>query len=94
MKGDKEKSLPEKKFRAGSINATLWKNKGTAKNGSSVEFNTVSLDRNYKDKDGNWQSTHSLRVNDVPKAILVLNKIYEHLMLKESGEEVEVEDIE
>jgi hypothetical protein len=97
----KEKgSMPEKKFRAGAICATIWKNKTTSKVGSEVEYATISLDRNYKDKDGKWQNTGSMRLNDLPKAALVLNHAYEYLVLREQGtnstsefKELETEEI-
>ena len=77
------KTLPEKKFSTGAISATIWKNNGTSKKtGEPVEFRTVKLDRRYTDKEGNWQSTSSLRLNDLPKASLVLQKAYEYLVLK------------
>jgi len=77
---------PEKKFSTGAIVATVWKNNGTSKrDGSQVEFRTIQLDRHYKDKDGTWKSTSSLRVNDLPKAALVLNKAYEYLVLREQS---------
>ena len=75
---------PEKKFSTGAISATVWKNNGTSKkDGSQVEFRTITLQRRYADKDGTWKSTNSLRLNDLPKAALVLNKAYEYLVLKE-----------
>jgi len=74
---------PEKKIRAGAVSATVWSNEGTSKTGEKVEYKTISLERNYKDKEGNWKSTNSFRVNDLPKAKLVLDKAYEYLILKE-----------
>jgi len=91
---------PEKKFSTGAISATVWKNNGTSKkDGSPVEFNTISLQRRYTDKDGVWKSTNSMRINDLPKAALVLNKAYEYLVIKEqdaspSGEEIPVNEEE
>ncbi|MBW3023326.1 hypothetical protein KY308_04445 [Candidatus Woesearchaeota archaeon] len=81
-----EKNKPEKKFRAGPITATIWKN--STEDGER-EFNTVSFERGYKDKNGEWKSTNSLRVNDLPKAAMVLNKAYEYLALgnKDNSEE-------
>ena len=77
-------NLPEKKFSTGVISATVWKNSGTSKkDGNTVEFRTIQLDRRYQDKDGVWKSTNSLRLNDLPKAALVLNKAYEYLVMKE-----------
>lgn len=74
---------PEKKFSAGAISATVWNNETSNKSGEAVSFKTVQLQRSYQDKDGNWQNTNSLRVNDIPKAILVLNKAYEYLLLRD-----------
>ncbi len=75
------KKHPEKKFRAGAISATVWLNEGKNDKGETVSYRTVSFERNYLDKDGNWQTTNSLRVNDLPKAVLVLQKAYEYLAL-------------
>ncbi len=72
-------NMPEKKFRAGAISATVWVNKGKEDN----TYRTISIERSYTDKDGNWQSNNSLRINDLPKAILVLQKSYEDLVFKE-----------
>jgi len=81
--GNTGKQLPEKKFSTGAISATIWKNNGTnKKTGEPVEFRTIQIDRRYRDKEGNWQSTNSLRLNDLPKASLVLQKAYEYLVLK------------
>ena len=94
---------PEKKFSTGAISATVWKNNGTSKkDGGPVEFRTITLQRSYTDKEGNWKSTNSMRLNDLPKASLVLNKAYEYLVMKEqdtspsgekSSEETEIEEI-
>ncbi|MDP7179713.1 MAG: hypothetical protein QF824_00385 [Candidatus Woesearchaeota archaeon] len=80
------KTLPEKKFSTGAICATIWKNNGTTKTGEPSEFRTIKIERRYKDKEDNWQSTNSLRVGDLPKAALVLNKAYEHIVLKQELE--------
>lgn len=79
-----EPNKPKKKFNAGAISATIWENQGVSKSaGTPVSYNTISLQRGYKDKEGNWKSTNSLRVADIPKAILVLQKAYEELTLRE-----------
>ncbi|MBR9676969.1 hypothetical protein GOV04_02415 [Candidatus Woesearchaeota archaeon] len=78
---------PEKKFRIGSISATIWKNSALNKQGEETSFNTISIERGYKDKNDEWQSTNSLRVGDLPKAELVLKKAYEHIMLDNSADQ-------
>ena len=76
-------NIPEKKIRAGAISATIWLNKGQRTNGEVSEYRTISLERSYKDKTGNWQSTNSFRINDLPKAAVALQRAYEHLVLNE-----------
>ena len=84
-----EKNKPEKKFRAGGVAATVWKNETLDDNGMPREFHSISFEKGYKDKSGTWKSTNSLHVGDLPKAIVVLSKAYEYLTLR--GEQVEVE---
>jgi hypothetical protein len=76
-------NLPEKKFRAGAISVTVWKNQGKGKDGDEVEYQTISIERNYKDKAGAWQTTNSMRINDLPKASAALQKAYEFIVVKE-----------
>lgn len=77
-----EKNQPEKKIKAGPIRATIWLNKGQNKEREGeFEFRTISLERVYKDKEGSWQNTTYLRINDLPKAAIVLQKAYEYLVL-------------
>jgi len=87
-----EKKMPEKKFSTGVISATVWENEGKSKTGEAVTYKTVSLQRRYKDKKDEWQSTNSLRVNDLPKAALVITKAYEYLVLREQGSGDEPEE--
>ncbi len=79
------KKRPEKKFRAGPISATIWANEGKNDKGEPVTFKSISFDRNYMDKEGNWQSTNSLRTNDLPKAMLVLSKAYEYVSISDDN---------
>lgn len=83
---EKQANAPEKKFIAGAVSATIWNNTGMQSDaGEEHSFQTISLSRNYKNKAGEWQSTNTLRINDLPKASIVLNKAYEYLTLKETN---------
>jgi hypothetical protein len=75
---------PEKHIAAGSIRATVWKNEVTPKDGPVTSFRTVTFERTYKDKNGDWKTSSALRLNDLPKASLVLSKAYEYLAMNES----------
>ena len=72
-------SLPIKKFAVGGIQIAIWENQ--SKEGNN--YYSVSFDRRYKDKNDEWKSTTSMRANDIPKAVLALEKAYEFLSLKE-----------
>ncbi|MBW2988338.1 hypothetical protein DRJ48_00275 [Candidatus Woesearchaeota archaeon] len=80
-----EKHKPERKFKAGAVTATIWKNEAVRQDGSKGEFYTVTLERRYKDRNGEWATSNSLRVNDLPKAVLVLDKAYEYITFKDLG---------
>jgi hypothetical protein len=72
---------PEKKFRAGAISATVWLNQGQSKKtGEATSWRTISLQRGYKDQNDQWQNTGTMRVNDLPRAALVLKQAYEYLV--------------
>jgi len=85
------KNMPEKKFRAGGISATIWQNQGQNKTGEPTVYNTISIDRRYMDKkDNEWKSTTSFRINDLPKVALVMTKAYEFLTLKEDSSAIDL----
>lgn len=84
-----EKNTPEKKFRAGAISATVWKNDRINTKGETFTTYSISLERNYTDKEGKWNSTNSLRINDLPKAELVSKQAYEFLVTKKADSQEE-----
>lgn len=88
-KNEQPKKLPEKKFKIGAISATIWANEVTTKDGKKAVYKTISFERRYKDKNDEWQKTTSLRVNDLPKANLVLSKAYEYINLNEDSSSFE-----
>ena len=85
---------PIKKFSAGAISVAVWKN--TMKSGKGQEFDveSISIQRRYKDTDGDWKNTTSFRVNDVAKLQLLLSKAYEYLVTKQKDEETTEEAVD
>ncbi len=73
--------MPDKKFKAGGVTATVWK--GVSPKGATY-FN-VQLGRSYKDKDNNWKTTSSFRESDVPKAVVLLQKAYEYVISQQTN---------
>ena len=71
-------SQPEIVFRHGTCSAAVFENE--YKRGSDAfSVKSVAFQHSYRDKNGQWQNGGSLRANDIPKAILVLNKAYEYV---------------
>jgi hypothetical protein len=77
--------VPEKRFSAGSVSVTIWHNEAKRKDGQTVDYATVTVQRGYKDNEGNWQNANSLRLNDLPKAAMALTKAYEYLTFKDDS---------
>lgn len=71
-----ENQKPVKKIRVGTLSATIWEN--TSSEGK--KFPNIHLERSYKDKEGKWQQTKSLRQSDLPAASLVLNEAFRYLL--------------
>ena len=69
---------PVKKIKIGGIEVAVWQN--TSKEGNN--FFTTTMERNYKDGE-EWKKTSSLRDNDLPKAVLALQKAYEFVSIKQ-----------
>jgi hypothetical protein len=77
-----ENNKPVKKFRVGGVAATVWQNTF-----DKIVTKSVTLDRSYKDDKGEWKSTGSLHANDIPKAVLALQKAYDFCFSSEKDEE-------
>ena len=70
---------PVKKFRAGQVSCALWENEVKV-NGRTVRMLKATVERRYKDKDGNWKSSNSLGRNEIPLAIYCLSKAFETIV--------------
>ena len=69
---------PEKSFKCGGCEAAVFENE-IVKGGAKIPIKKVSFQKRYKSAEGEWKSTGSLDVNEIPKAILVLSKAYEYV---------------
>jgi hypothetical protein len=84
---------PLKSFRSGALSVAIWENENLSPDGLVQSYKTVTFERRYKDRNGEWKSTNSLRVNDLPKATLILSKAYEYLILTGEDEEINTEKV-
>ena len=72
-------SKPQTVFKVGAVRASIFQNI-IQRDGQSIQLPKVVIEVRYKDKAGQWQGTNSLSLNDLPKAILALQKAFEYLM--------------
>ena len=72
---------PLKKFRAGQITCALWENEAKV-NGRTVRMLKATVERRYKDKNGEWQNTSSFGRNDIPLVKYCLDRAFAHMVEK------------
>ena len=77
-------SKPERVFKAGAVRAAIFRNE-ISKQGRTILLPKVVLEVRYRDQAGEWKSTNSLSLNDVPKAIMALQNAYAYLLENREG---------
>ena len=75
---------PKKKIRAGSISCALWENEATI-NGKPMKLLRATVERRYKDSNGDWQSSGSFGRNEIPLVIYSLTKAFEIMVGEHDG---------
>ncbi len=83
---------PEIVFKVGAVRASIFRNT-IEKNGKLIPLPKVAIEVRYKDKTGQWNGTNSLSLNDLPKAILALQKAFEYLMEHKQPKQAENPEI-
>jgi len=79
--------LPVAKFKAGQVSSAVWKNQIQVK-GATVEILKATVQRRYKGRDGNWQSSGSFSRNEIPLAIYCLEKAFDAIITIQKEESV------
>jgi hypothetical protein len=70
---------PEKVFRLRGLSSSIFVN--TAKSEKrEITYRKVSLQRNYRDDDGEWKSTNSFGRDDLPTLQLLLQRSWEFIL--------------
>lgn len=76
-------SKPIKDFRAGNIQGSVWRNE-LNKDGQTVIRHSVRIQKQYRKKDGDYETTEYYFCDDLPMLMLVARKAFEFIALKES----------
>ena len=71
--------MPVAKFKAGQVSSAVWENEIEVK-GNAVTILKATVQRRYKDKGGNWQSSSSFSRNEIPLAIYCLEKAFDAII--------------
>ncbi len=79
------------KFKAGQVSAAIWENEVSV-NGRTVTMLKATVERRYKDRDGQWKSSASYGRNEIPLVIYCLQKSFEHIIESQQEEETSVEE--
>ena len=58
----------------------MWENTRQVDERTTRTYQSVTLNRSYKDKDGNWQETTSLGAEDIPAAVHLLWRAMNHVV--------------
>ena len=74
---------PIQKFRAGSVSCAIWENEVTA-NDRTFTARSVTFERWYRDKNGEWKSTTSFKEGDFRFLRYVINKADTYLIEERS----------
>lgn len=80
---------PVKEFRARNISLAIWQNEGI-RHGQPVTLHSVTLNKRYYDKETDeWKDSSSFFPDDLPRLRLLLDKAYEHLLLRDRDKDRE-----
>lgn len=84
---------PVAKFRAGGISCALWENEVSTQNGLKREVLKATIERRYKDKNGEWKSSNSFGRNEIPLAIFCLARAFEKIIGEEQQNDLVPEEV-
>jgi len=79
------------KTNAGQVSAAVWENSITA-NGKQVTVLKCSVQRRYKDKDGQWRSSTSFNRNEISLALWCLRKALDFIIETQQKDDDSVEE--
>ena len=71
--------MPVAKFKAGEVSSALRENQVQVK-GAAVTILKATVQRRFKGRNGEWQSSGSFSRNEIPLAIHCLQKAFEKII--------------
>ena len=83
---------PVAKFAAGQVSAAVWENEVTTRAGKKVTMLKATVERRYKDRDGQWKSSGSFSRNKILFVIYCLQKSFDHIIAAQQEEDGSAEE--
>jgi hypothetical protein len=80
----RDKNRPLNTYSANGIQVVVWQNEG--QNGPYI---TASPQRRYRDTEGNWKTSKTFRLNDLPMLAEVLSKVFQDYGLKKRDQKAD-----
>lgn len=77
---------PAWQTRIGAVSAAVFENKQQAQNGRQFSTFKVNVQGRFKDSRGEWQTTHSFRIDEIPKLVLALQQAYAQFVSQPAGD--------
>lgn len=84
-------NAPIDKLTVGNVTLSVFENM-VGKGKDAFTTKSISIQKNYKDKDGKWNSTTSFKPSELMYVILACTKILEKIYLRGEIDEVSLED--
>ena len=81
---EQNNNKPVKSFKAGGVEASVWRQE-VEKNGQTVTRYSVRIQKQYRNKDGDYEKTDYYFRDDLPKLILVAQKAFDFITLRASA---------
>lgn len=75
---------PEKVFRLRGLSASIFANTAMVEK-REITYRKVSLQRSYRDDDGEWKSTNNFGRDDLPTLQLLLQRSWEFILDTEAS---------
>ena len=79
---DENSNRPVKSYKVASVEASIWPRQ-VEKNGHTIVRHSVRIQKQFKNKEGKWQSSNYFFPEDLPKLELVTRKAFEYVSLEQ-----------
>ena len=78
-----KENKPIKEFRAGNVQASIWKNE-IEKGNRTGSRHSVRIQKRFRKQDGSYKNSDCFFPNELPRLILVAQRAYDYVTLAES----------